>query len=103
MALELFGHPFSSYTKKALLAFAENDIPFTYRKLGPEDPETGARWKELWPLERFPLLADCDRPIAEATAIIECLHATRPGPVPLIPADPLVAVEVRMLDRFFDN
>jgi glutathione S-transferase len=103
MSLELFGHPFSSYTQKALLAFEENGIPFTYRKLGPEDPEAGKRWKQLWPLERFPVLVDGDRTIVEATAIIEYLHATRPGPVTLLPSDPLVAVDVRMLDRFFDN
>jgi len=39
----------------------------------------------------------------EATSIIEYLEANHPGPVRLIPPDPREAVEVRMLDRVFDN
>ncbi len=30
MTIELFAHPFSSYCQKALIAFYENDVPFTY-------------------------------------------------------------------------
>lgn len=33
--LQLFGHPFSSYCQKAIIAFYENDIPFTLRKSRP--------------------------------------------------------------------
>ena len=36
MALTLYSHPFSSYCQKVLIAFWENDIPFTYRHL--EEP-----------------------------------------------------------------
>ena len=39
----------------------------------------------------------------EATAIIEHLAARHPGPIALIPADPDLAVEARMMDRVFDN
>jgi glutathione S-transferase len=102
MPLELFAHPFSMYSQKALIAFGENDIPFVYRELGP-DPATTAAWKARWPLERFPVLVDGNRTIVEATAIIEYLAVHRPGPVALIPDDRELAVEVRMLDRFFDN
>jgi len=35
--------------------------------------------------------------------LIEYLHIHHPGPVQLIPADPDLALEARMLDRFFDN
>ncbi|HUA90552.1 MAG TPA: glutathione S-transferase N-terminal domain-containing protein, partial [Steroidobacteraceae bacterium] len=31
MALELYGHPFSSYTQKVLIALYENKLPFTSR------------------------------------------------------------------------
>ena len=51
----------------------------------------------------FPLLLDGDRTVAEATVIIEHLDLHHPGPVRLIPADPAAALEVRFLDRFFDN
>jgi glutathione S-transferase len=41
--------------------------------------------------------------VMEATAIIEHLAVHHPGPVRLIPDDPAKAVQVRMLDRVFDN
>jgi glutathione S-transferase len=103
MTLQLFGHPFSSYTWKALIALYENATPFDFRMLDPDHAENGAEFARLWPLGKFPLLVDGDRAILETTAIIEHLTAFHPGPVPLIPVDPEAAVEVRMLDRIFDN
>ena len=38
MKLVLYAHPFSAYCQKALVALYENDTPFTYRMLGPNDP-----------------------------------------------------------------
>jgi glutathione S-transferase len=101
--MELFGHPFSSYTWKALIAFYENDIPFTFRALGPDEPENGARFGELWPIGKFPLLVDGGRTVMESSTIIEHLQLRHPGPVRLIPDDPEQAIEVRMLDRISDN
>lgn len=103
MSLQLFAHPFSSYCQKALIAFFENDIPYTLRLLSPEDPETGAEFAKLWPLGKFPLLLDGDQAIPEASIIIEHLQIHHPGPVKLIPDDPAAALEVRLMDRFFDN
>jgi glutathione S-transferase len=101
MSLALYAHPFSSYCQKVLLALYENGTPFEYRHLGEE--EHAAALRRLWPIGRFPLLVDGGRVLPEATAIIEYLHLHHPGPVPLLPADPDQAVQVRMLDRFFDN
>ena len=103
MTIEFYGHPFSSYCMKALIALYENDIPFEWRMLSPDHPENGAKFAGLWPIAKFPVLVDGDRTVMEATAIIEYLAAYRPGPVTLIPADPKAAVEVRMMDRIFDN
>ena len=103
MVMELFGHPFSSFTWKALIAFYENDLPFTFRMLGPDEPENGARFAALWPIGKFPLLVDRDVPVMESSTIIEYLQLHHPGPVRLIPADPDQAIEVRMLDRISDN
>ena len=103
MPLTLFAHPFSSYTQKALIAIYENATPFTFRVLAPSDPATGAEFAALWPLQRFPLLVDDGRMIAEATIIIEHLALHHPGRVRLIPRDAARALEVRFLDRFFDN
>lgn len=101
--IELFGHPFSSYTWKALIALYENDTPFTFRQLDPDHPENGAAFAALSPMGKFPVLADGERTIAEATTIIEYLDARHPGAVRFVPDDALAAVEVRMLDRLFDN
>jgi glutathione S-transferase len=100
--MQLFAHPFSSFSQKALIAFYENDIPFTYRALDRADENTMAEFKALWPLERFPILVDEGRTVVEATTIIEYLALHHPGPVALIPADPSAAVDVRMMDRVFD-
>lgn len=101
MTIELFAHPFSSYCQKALIAFYENDIPFTYRML--EDASVGEEFEALWPMKRFPIARENDRVVLEATIIIEYLELHHPGPVKLIPQDPDRAIEARMLDRFFDN
>ena len=103
MPLSLFAHPFSSYCQKALIALYENATPFTFRLLDKADPATFAEFEALWPIKRFPLLLDDGRPIAEASIIIEHLGLHHPGPSRMIPADPAAALEVRFLDRFFDN
>ena len=103
MTIEFYGHPFSSYCMKALIAFYENDIPFEWRVLSPEHPENGEAMAKLWPIRRFPTIVDGDTQVMEATSIIEYLAVAHPGPVKLIPADPRTAVEVRMMDRIFDN
>lgn len=103
MTLELYGHPFSSYCQKALIAFYENDIPFEWRLLSPDHPENGAAFAALWPIGKFPVLAEGGRRVMEATVIIEYLGLHHPGPVRLIPDDLKVALKVRMMDRIFDN
>lgn len=103
MALALYAHPFSSYCQKVLTALYENETPFTYRLVSPENPEAGAELAARWPLERFPLLVDDGRTVLESSVIIEHLDLYHPGPARLVPADPKAALEIRMLDRFFDN
>ena len=103
MTLQLFGHPFSSYTWKALIALYENDIAFDFRMLDPDHPENNVELEARWPLKKFPVLVDGERFVAEATIIIEYLAVHYPGPVALITADADTAIEARMLDRFFDN
>ena len=52
---------------------------------------------------RFPILLDDGRTIVESTIIIEHLMLKHGGRVRWLPDDPLEALEVRFLDRFFDN
>lgn len=103
MSLQLFCHPFSSYCQRVLVALYENATPFRPRMLDHNDPGTLAEWARRWPLKRFPLLLDGGRQIVEATIIIEYLDTHYPGAARLIPDDPEAALEVRFMDRFFDN
>ncbi|MBS2011719.1 MAG: glutathione S-transferase family protein [Deltaproteobacteria bacterium] len=100
--LVLYGHPFSSYTQKVLVALYENATPFGFRCLSPESPGDTAEWLRRWPIAKFPLLVDGERQVVETSVIIEHLALAHPGPVSLLPADARAALEVRFLDRVFD-
>ena len=71
MALELFYHPFSSYSWKVLIPLYEAGTPFEPKVIG--NPAT------------------------------EYLDMHYPAATPMLPADPAERLEVRLLDRFFDN
>ncbi|EDZ98181.1 Glutathione S-transferase domain [Burkholderia sp. H160] len=103
MPLKLYAHPFSAYCQKALIALYENGTPFEMRVLTYDDPQVMAEFAALWPIKCFPVLVDGERTVPEATIIIEYLGLHYPGPVTLLPADPRAALEVRGMDRFFDN
>ena len=98
--MKLYAHPFSSYTQKVLIALYENATPFDYRSL--EDATANAELASLWPLKRFPVLVDREYTILEASTIVEHLELHHRGRVRLMP-DGDAGVEVRMLDRIFDN
>jgi glutathione S-transferase len=98
VSLELFGHPFSSYTWKALIALYDTKTPFEFRNIaGDQYPENEAAFLDHWPVGKFPLLVEEGVPTMESSIIIE-----RVAPR-LVPADPASALEARMLDRIFDN
>tara|TARA_R110000868_G_scaffold91999_10_gene255006 strand:+ start:4824 stop:5471 length:648 start_codon:yes stop_codon:yes gene_type:complete len=102
MSLNLYYHPFSSYSQKAEVAFYEKGVAYEPRLVDGSEPVQG-EFAALWPIGRFPVLRDGERVVFEATGIIEYLEARFPDTSRLIPADPFEAAEVRMWDRFFDN
>ena len=86
MSLVLFGHPFSSYTQKALIALYADGTAFEYRALDVEQPEPFfAALKGHWPFGKFPVLLDDGQAIIETSCIIEHLQAHLPGPNEWIP------------------
>jgi glutathione S-transferase len=101
--LRLYGHPFSSYTWKALIALHEKGLPFEFRMIDAEHPENAARLAQLWPLEKFPVLEDGDAAWIESSILIEHLDLRHSGRRRLLPADPAEALKVRFMDRVFDN
>ena len=101
--LELHGHPFSSYTWKALIALYANDTTFEFRQVDPSVPKFESFTGKAHPSGQFPVLVDGDTVVVETSAIVEHLAVHHPGPAPLIPADPAEAAVARMIDRVFDN
>ena len=96
--IELYGHPFSSYTWKALIPLYETGTSFEFRDVsGSDHPENEAAFLAHWPVGKFPLLVDDGVPIMESSIIVEHVAPD------MIPADRDAAREVRMLDRIFDN
>lgn len=86
----LYAHPFSSYVQKVTIALYETGTAFEWHMLeGPADFED---LKRLWPIGLMPVLADGETTLAESSIIIEHVAAR------LVPS-----LEVRFLDRFFDN
>lgn len=100
MSLTLYAHPFSSYSQKVLIALWENATPFRYRNL--EEPGAAEERAALWPLGLFPVLVDGSRTVVESSIIIEHLALHHPGPVHLLPSEPVHALDIRFMDRFFD-
>ena len=101
MTLQLYGHPFSSYTQKVLVALWADHTPFNYRSLDGEHPEHFAVVQQHSPFGQFPLLLDGARALFESTPIIEHLEARKGEPHRWIPQGEL-GRRVRFLDRFFD-
>jgi glutathione S-transferase len=113
MSLTLYGHPFSAYTWKVLIALYENDTPFRLRVV--DNAAAVAELESLWALRKFPVLQDGQKTVIESSVIIEYLvdhlvehldehrAARRSGETRLLPDDRDAALQVRFLDRFFDN
>ncbi|WP_338049937.1 glutathione S-transferase family protein [Qipengyuania sediminis] len=101
--LTLHGHPFSSYTWKALIPLYANRTHFTFQAIDPAVPKFESFTGRAHPAGQFPVLVDGETIVVEASAIVEYLAVHHPGPAPLIPVDPAAAAEARMLDRVLDN
>jgi glutathione S-transferase len=104
MPLKLYFHPLASFCHKVLIALYENDTAFEPHIVDLGDAEQAAAFKAIWPIHKFPVLRDDDRDrtIPESSIIIEYLDQHRPGRTRFLPAEPELAGEVRMRDRFFD-
>jgi glutathione S-transferase len=104
MSLKLYFHPLSSFCQKVLIALYENDTPFEPHVVDLGNETSRAEFLKVWPIGKFPVLRDeaADRTIPESSIIIEYLAQYYPGKMLLVPADPDIAWQTRMRDRFFD-
>jgi len=104
MGLRLYSHPFASFCQKVLIALYENATPFEAVLIDLGDTADRAELMRVWRIAKFPVLLDDarDRSVPESSIIIEYLSQYYPGPVELVPRDPELARETRLLDRFYD-
>lgn len=104
MSLTLHFHPLASFCWKPLIAFYENDTPFTPVIVDLAEEQSRAAFLKVSPTGKMPALRDDarDRMVLESTIVVEYLAAHYPGPVELIPAAIDLAIEVRQADRFYD-
>lgn len=102
MALKLYLHPLSSFCWKVLIALYEADIPFEPVMVDLMDPVKRAEYLKLSPFAKIPTLVDGDRVVNETSIQIEYLAMKYPAAACLVPKDPVEALKVRALDRFFD-
>jgi len=103
MSITFYAHPFSSYCQKVFIALFENDTQHSLRLLDFGDKEIAEEFAGVWPIRRMPVVVDDGRSVMEATIIIEYLDLHYPGRVRFLPPDPKEALEIRFMDRFFDN
>lgn len=105
MAITLYYHPLASFCHKVLIALYENGTPFGKRVIDLGEPADRAELEAIWPLCKFPVIADDarGRDVPESSSIIEYLDHFYPGAAPLVPLDWEAAHAVRLWDRFFDN
>jgi glutathione S-transferase len=104
MSLTLHFHPLASFCWKALIALYENDTPFAPNMVDLGNAAERAALLKLWPIGKFPVLRDDarDQTVPESSIIIEYLDRHYPGQTQFIPADPDLARQTRLRDRFYD-
>jgi glutathione S-transferase len=104
MTLRLYYHPLSSFCQKVLIALYENGTPFTPQLVDFADGASREAFLKIWPVGKFPVLADEARDwlIPESSIIIEYLDRHYPGKTRFVPEDGDLAGQTRMRDRFFD-
>jgi glutathione S-transferase len=100
----LYYHPVASYCWKVLVALYEAQLTFEPHLVDLSSATERAALERLWPLVKFPLLvqASSGLVVPESSIIIEYIAAHHPGPNALIPSEVADALEVRLMDRFFD-
>lgn len=105
MGIKLHYHPFSTYSRRVLIAFAEKQIAHELvvvdmaARRHREQP-----YLSLNPYGRVPTLEEDGFVLFESTAILDYIEATRPSP-PLVPADArgraLVDMHMKLCDIQF--
>ena len=105
MSLTVYYHPLSSFCWKVLIALYDADVAFEPRQVNLGDPANRAAFEAVWPLAKFPVLRNNARgkTIPESSVIIDYLARTQPSAASLVPSDPDLAMQTRLIDRLVDG
>jgi len=104
MSLTLYLHPLASFCHKVLIAFYEKELTFESRIVDLADEDARARFLEMSPFGKIPVLRDesRNRTVLETSIIIEYVDQHYPGARPMLPEDEATRLDARLWDRFFD-
>lgn len=104
MTLTLHLHPLSSFCHKVIIAFYENGLPFESRIVDLTDEGARARFLEMSPFGKIPVLSDESRKrtVLESSIIIEYLDQHYRGARAMLPEEEATRLDARFWDRFFD-
>lgn len=102
--MKLYYLPPSSYSQKVLIAGIEKQVEFELNQVNLFDPDEAAKYREIYPIGKIPLLIlEDDHMIPEASIIIEYLDTHFSSGPRLIPQDPDESRQVRFHDRMLDQ
>lgn len=101
--MKLYYAPASSYSQRVLIALYEKDAAFTPIEVNLFDKEERSQYTKINPFAKIPtLVTESGQILFEACIIIEYLDQKFQNKPHLIPQEPKLALEVRMLERIVD-
>jgi glutathione S-transferase len=101
--MDLYFAYLSTYSQKALIGLYEKGVDFTPHMVDLSNEEAKAKFREMYPLGKVPLLVrDDGRMIPESTIILEYIDTAFDQEPVLIPRDPELGRRVRFMDRMCD-
>lgn len=102
--MKLYYAPASSYSQRVLIALYEKEAAFTPIEVNLFDQEERSLYTKINPFGKIPTLeTESGQILFEACIIIEYLDRCFQNKPHLIPQDPTLALEVRMLERIIDT
>ena len=105
MTLFLYYHPFSSFCQKVLIALYEKELDFEPYRIDLGDERSRGELTAIWPFAKFPVLHHLEAGVTlpESSIINEYVDGLSEAGPKLLPADPVRARNVRLLDRIIDS
>lgn len=101
--MKLYSFPLSTYSQKVLIALGEKGVTCEIEDVMLFDDEQRARYREVYPLGKIPLLVlDDGHMIPESSIIVEYLDTHFDSGTRLIPVDAEASRKVRFQDRMLD-